>query len=420
MKMSKPFEITRKQAKYIKFANKRYNIKTGAVRSGKTFLDYFMIPQRINAVKGERGEVVILGNTRSSIERNIIRPMQREWGYGHISGISSNNTVKMFGETVHVLGAEKANMEEKIRGMSIKYAYGDEVVGWSPNVWRQVHARLDEEYSIFDGTCNPEHPQHWFKTGFLDNEDMKKHMFHQHYELDDNEFLPESVRESIKDSYRGTILYDRLVLGKWTRAEGLIYSRYANNPEAYNISQLEIPLLREIIIGMDFGGNKSKHAMVATGFANNYRDIYALASRRIEPNLSPDELAEEYVRFLLEIEYKYKIRVNYTYADSASQPDMISMRIALQRNGLQRQVVNSIKGEVIDRISLELILFNQKRIWFTEDTETLQAAFLEATWSPKVHAQERLDDGSSDIDSLDAFEYSFTPRMGWLTEAGRI
>ena len=38
--------------------------------------------------------------------------------------------------------------------------------------------------------------------------------------------------------------------------------------------------------------------------------------------------------------------------------------------------------------------------------ETLRTAFCEALWNDKKQEDERLDDGSTDIDTLDAFEYS--------------
>ena len=36
--------FTRKQREFLEHANHRWNIKEGATRSGKTYLDYFVIP----------------------------------------------------------------------------------------------------------------------------------------------------------------------------------------------------------------------------------------------------------------------------------------------------------------------------------------------------------------------------------------
>ena len=44
--------------------------------------------------------------------------------------------------------------------------------------------------------------------------------------------------------------------------------------------------------------------------------------------------------------------------------------------------------------------------YLTEDCETLSDALQDAVWNPKTLMDERLDDGSTDIDTLDAFEYT--------------
>ena len=53
--------LSEKQKEFIRNANKRYNIKTGATRSGKTYLDIlYTIPSRIRERSGMKGLNVIL------------------------------------------------------------------------------------------------------------------------------------------------------------------------------------------------------------------------------------------------------------------------------------------------------------------------------------------------------------------------
>ncbi len=42
-----------KQREFLDNANRRWNIKYGATRSGKTYLDYYVIPKRGRKVKGK-------------------------------------------------------------------------------------------------------------------------------------------------------------------------------------------------------------------------------------------------------------------------------------------------------------------------------------------------------------------------------
>ena len=113
-----------KQIEYINNANKRWNIKTGATRSGKTYLDFaYVIPKRIRARIGKEGLVVILGVTKSTIERNVLEPMRNMYGSSLVGSINSQNKCYLFGEWVYCLGAEKITQVSKIRGASIKYCY---------------------------------------------------------------------------------------------------------------------------------------------------------------------------------------------------------------------------------------------------------------------------------------------------------
>ena len=166
-------KLSPKQKEFWNNCNCRWNIKTGATRSGKTYLDYYIIPKRIRACKGD-GLIVLLGNTQGTIERNVLEPMRSIWG-SLVGTISSNNKAKLFGRDVYVLGADKKNQVARIQGAGIEYCYGDEITTWSQDVFQMLKSRLDKPNSCFDGTCNPDSPNHWFKE-FLES---KANIYHQ-------------------------------------------------------------------------------------------------------------------------------------------------------------------------------------------------------------------------------------------------
>ena len=90
--------LTDKQREYLKSCNHRWNIKTGATGSGKTYLDIAAtIPLRVQSCRGD-GLIVLLGNTKGTLDRNVLEPMRQLWP-GLVSGISSNNTVMIFGKS---------------------------------------------------------------------------------------------------------------------------------------------------------------------------------------------------------------------------------------------------------------------------------------------------------------------------------
>lgn len=223
--------LSPKQIEFVRKANRRWNFKGGATRSGKTYLDFrWVLPMRIRERIGKDGLTVILGVTKSTIERNVLEPMRNVYGAALVGTISSDNTVWLFGERCYALGAEKVTQVSKIRGASIKYCYGDEVADWSQEVFELLKSRLDKEYSCFDGTFNPQHPQHWLKR-FLDSD---ADMFSQTYTIDDNPFLPQSFKDNLKAEYAGTVFYSRYILGLWTRAEGLVYPMFAQERHTTN------------------------------------------------------------------------------------------------------------------------------------------------------------------------------------------
>ena len=245
---------SQKQLEYWRNCTHRWNVKTGATRSGKTYMDYFLIPKRLLDGKGKSGMNVILGNTRETVRRNVLIPMQNIYGAKRISNIHADNSCEMFGEKVFVLGADNIGHVDKIRGMSIKYCYGDEVTTWSEDLFDMLKSRLDKSYSCFDGTCNPDSPQHWFKI-FLDSD---ADIYQQHYTIFDNPFLPKEFVDNLCKEYAGTVYYDRYIQGNWSLAEGLIYPMYQDAL----VDAVPEGAITDMCISMDYGTMNAFAAML--------------------------------------------------------------------------------------------------------------------------------------------------------------
>lgn len=392
-------KLSLKQKEFWTSSTSRWNIKSGATRSGKTYLDYFLIPKRIRATKGQ-GLIVILGNTKGTIERNLLDPMRNIYGSGLVGGISSDNTVKLFGKKVYALGADRKNRVEVIQGAGIEYCYGDEITTWHPDVFNMLKSRLDKPNSCFDGTCNPDNPSHWFKE-FLDSD---ADIFHQHYTIDDNPFLDPIFVEALKKEYYGTVYYNRFILGQWTRAEGSIYKLFADNPEKYLMKET-IHNFRTINIGVDFGGNKSSHTFVATGITHNYKEAIVLVSERHKAEVDGEELSQLFIDFVERVVAMYGF-VNSAYCDNAEQVLIRGFKNAVRNKDVPVIVRDAKKIQIVDRIRLVSTLISQKRFFYTDDALTVKDALMDAVWDESKQETVRLDNGTSDIDTLDALEYS--------------
>lgn len=400
-----------KQREFWRDCNHRWNVKTGATRSGKTYQDYFLIPRRLLAVEGQEGLNVILGNTRETIRRNILLPMQTLFGPEYIGNLRADNSVDMFGQRVFCLGADNVNHVDKLRGSSIKYCYGDEITTWNPNVFDMLKSRLDKPYSVFDGTCNPDNPRHWFKQ-FLDSD---ADIYQQAYRLDDNPFLPPAFIENLKREYNGTVLYDRYILGLWVAAEGAIYRQFCDNPQRFIVDGLEDQTIRHCVIGVDFGGGSSAHAFCCTGYTNKGA-LIILDEYREKEALNPTKLENDFVDFATRCQSRWL--VTDVWCDSAEQTLINGLRVAAARNGIGVNIGNARKRPINDRIRAECLLFGAGRLYINSTcTETIDA-FKSAVWSAKNLTEDvRLDDGSTNIDSLDAFEYSFEREIPNLIES---
>ena len=408
--------FTEKQQEYFKNAVHRWNVKTGAARSGKTYMDYFVIPKRIRAVKGLDGLTVMLGHTQGTLQRNIIYPLQNIWGTSLVSNINSDNIAYMFGEPVHCLGADKVTAVDKIRGMSIKYVYGDEVVTWNKEVFRMLESRLDKPYSRFDGTCNPDNPHHWFFEFLYKKEGIDRYV--QEYQIYDNPFLAEDVVRNMENEYRGSVDFDRLILGRWVAAEGIIYRRFSDDMSSKKRMLISTkPELSRLFIGVDFGGSGSAHTFVCTGSDRGYNNLYGLLSERItcknekgqQIEIDPEKLGVLFCDFVRRVIMMFGTP-DVVYCDSAEQTLILGLKSSARKNGLGwLRIENALKTTINDRIRCAQRLMAQGR-FFMLDTgcESLKDALCTAVWNPKETTSDvRLDDGTSDIDTLDAFEYTF-------------
>lgn len=436
-------KLSDKQIEYTEKATHRWNVKSGAVRSGKSFVDTAaVIPLRIIERLRKPGLAVILGVSRDTIERNVLQPLREIYTDKRVGTINSRNTAYLFGEEVYCLGAEKVSQVAKIQGSSIKYCYGDEIAKWNKEVFQMLKSRLDKPYSCFDGACNPEHPTHWLKE-FIDNKELDIYL--QHYTIFDNPFLPEEYVKQLCKEYEGTIYYDRLILGLWKRADGAIYKRFADNPEAFRCEVVDNVLLESeykqfrkeditsIEIGLDFGGNQSGHSFVARGYTDDYREVIALKSKRImakeqNEDIDSNQLNKLFCEFIQEVIDKYAVYAkcgNYTeycnvesvFWDNAETVLGNSIRNAVEKEFPWISVRPAKKRAINDRIRCTVKLMGAGRFFITKDCESLQSAFSDAVWNKEVTGKdERLDDGSTDIDSLDAFEYTIERDMKYLIE----
>ena len=405
-----------KQDEFIRNAHHRYNIKVGARRCGKTYLDnLWTIPTRVLERSGKDGLYVILGVSKGTIERNVLQPLRQIYGKNLVGTINSNNIAKLFGEEVYCLGAEKISQVSKIQGTSIKYCYGDEVAKWNQEVFIMVQGSLDKPYSMFDGALNPENQSHWLKKDFLDKvEEKGLDVYVQHYTIFDNPFLSKDFVDNLCKEYEGTVFYDRLILGLWKNAEGIIYKQFADNPSQFIKDEAKDEYGNNInfmiiSIGIDYGATQGETEFKATGITPYFKQVWTLDEEKLSGLHSPEQMYEKFVEFYKRVVEKYG-KVTHAFGDYGALGQVITFGLNryLQQNRIPLQVQDCIKGRIVDRIELDCHLFGQMRRFILRKCKYLIEAYSQALWDDKKE-DERLDDGTTPIDDLDASEYSMFP-----------
>ena len=270
-----------------------------------------------------------------------------------------------------------------------------------------MKSRLDKEYSLLDATLNPESPTHWLKK-FIDRKDLD--IYNQSYTIFDNEFLPKVFVENLCKEYEGTVYYNRYILGQWCNAEGIIFTPIANNKERYLTEKVGDGI---ICIGIDWGGNGSKHSITATKIHRNYQNIQVLKSdTMVATGTGTKELFRWILNFIDIIQSKYG-RISTIFCDSAEQVLINSLRSEILKAGLNIPIADSIKTEIKDRIQAIIRLLNLDKISFIKgETDTIVEALQTALYDETAPDDRWIDDGqTSDIDSLDSFVYSWEKWM---------
>lgn len=403
--------LSKKQQEFFLAKDKRLNFLIGSVRSGKTYIS--LLKFSIVVASAPRGnEFIMTAKTLTTLKRNCLNPLLDLVGSNNFAYSISKKEATLFGKKVYLEGANDETSEQKIRGMTLAGAYCDEITLYPQSFVQMLLSRLSMPNAKLYATCNPDSPSHYIKTEYIDNEEIKDKRI-WNFLLTDNTFLPKEYVDNITREYSG-VFYNRFILGQWVRAEGIIYQDFANNPQDYAIAPDEIRDIVKINVGVDFGGNGSATTFVATGFTKGLKCVIPLISERHPEQLNPEQLNEKFANFIEMCYSMYGMPMN-VYCDSAEQILIRGLkRIAIQRH-LLIDVRNARKNEILERIKLTQQLVAQGRFKVCTNAKTVSNALCEAVWDEK-HEDQRLDDGSTDIDTLDAFEYSIEPEMINLTK----
>ena len=274
-----------KQQRFLK-SKKRYVLMSGAVGAGKSYMGCVKGFMLNLMYPGNRGLIVRKENTSltgSTVKTLIEQVIPEEYivSYDKISGVLKHKTgvPEVYSEIVFSGLDKKAdqNYPTKIGSTEYGWIFADETVELSEedwqvlatrlrfnvnirNYWRAVHYRSDlpKDKELFDkkmvrqlfGATNPDAPSHHLYKFFFENknkEDRELIMTNPY----DNPFLEPDYLRSLENSLSG-LQYERLLLGKWVQAEGIIYNMFCDDHIVSDNYELPYPAnYKDIFSGAD-------------------------------------------------------------------------------------------------------------------------------------------------------------------------
>ena len=242
----------------------KYMILAGAVRSGKTYIDNFLFLMDLRRAKqlaekngDKHPQYILAGYSSGTIYNNVISSLEKQFGFdlrtdrhGHYN-LFGIDIVPAFTGSIRGLGS--------IRGMTSYGAYVNEASLAVEDVFQEIVSRCSVEHSHIIADTNPDNPQHWLKTKFIDNTDPKARTVYYHFTIDDNPTLAPDYVESLKASKSG-MFYERDILGLWVTGEGTVYSDFDKSTMV--IERSKLPDSLTYTAGVDWGFDHPTAIMV--------------------------------------------------------------------------------------------------------------------------------------------------------------
>ncbi len=404
------------------------NVAEGAVRAGKTVDNLFVFAALLDA-SPDRIHLAT-GSTAANARLNLgdCNGFGLEWifggrcRWGRYKGCDALTVQTPRGErAILFAGGKNADSFKKIRGLSIGMWIATEVNLHHPSMIREAFSRqlAAKDRRVF-WDLNPDTPASSIYRDFLDVYDKKAREgilpgnFYNycHFTIFDNETIGREQLDAILAQYDpGSLWYRRDIEGERCAAEGMIYTRFASDPRRYTVSKADMEPLSFITVGVDFGGNRSKTAFVACGFTKDFSRVYVLADGILPGDageLTSDSVNGYAASFVGRLSNEYPgVPIRYMFCDSAEQYLIAGLRRHLRggRGRYSVPVVNARKMPIRERIACTVSLFASGRLFLLEGCSHVASGLSGAVWDRD--GVSRLDDFTSDIDSLDAFEYAF-------------
>ena len=231
-------------------------ILTGAVRSGKTFIDNLLFIyelRRTARLAKEHGDkhpqYILAGASSDSINKNVIISCMNQFGVEF--KLDRHGHYHLFGVDITPVSTATMAGLKGARGFTAYGGYVNEATLGVEPVFQEILQRCSMPGSHIIVDTNPDNPQHWLKVDYIDKEDKKMKKLVYHFTIDDNTHLAPDYVERIKASTPSGMYYDRAIKGLWVTGEGAVYKDF--DERTMTIEREDLPDNLTYTAGVDWG-----------------------------------------------------------------------------------------------------------------------------------------------------------------------
>ena len=317
-------------------------ILTGAVRSGKTFIDNLLFLYELRRVKQQaelenekHPQYILAGASSGSIYNNVIASLSNQFGIDLRA--DKHNHYHLYGVDITPVYTKSISGLAGARGFTAYGGYVNEASLANPAVFSEILSRCSKAGSHVIADTNPDAPTHWLKTDYIDNENPDNKTLVFTFTMDDNTFLaPDYVKQKKAQTPTG-MFYNREILGLWVSADGLVYQDFDEDRMVIPASQ--IPNDLHVYCGVDWG---FEHKGVITVWGDdNDGNVYLL-----HEYTSQFKFIDYWVKLAKKLQDKYGYNLTF-WADSA-RPDNVT---EFQKAGIDCRNANKSRMAGIEKVA---------------------------------------------------------------------
>lgn len=201
-------------------------ICSGAKRAGKTYLLTYAFLAHVASFRGQGLSFILGGATQASLRRNVLDDVESILRQDIT--LDKTNGFKLFGNKVYCFDGQNSDAWKKVRGFTAAGAFMNEGTALHNDFVKEVISRCSYPGARIFIDTNPENPQHYIKTDYIDKDGQRLssgrvNIRAFNFTLFDNEALDAEYVESIVKSTPTGMYTDRDIYGRWVSPEGVVY-----------------------------------------------------------------------------------------------------------------------------------------------------------------------------------------------------